>query len=127
MFKKESNERGKARNYIYETLNNVKKIKFKVTQRSVRERFDLLTTKFPQQNKEEEKASGISPETTKLNSFLEDICERDALVGSTRNSLGGKKLQQVDTDRKRAEEMRVQPLERGLGTDNAKKTTKKRN
>ena len=63
MFKKESNERGKARNYIYETLNNVKKIKFKVTQRSVRERFDLLTTKFPQQNKEEEKASGISPET----------------------------------------------------------------
>ena len=36
-------------------------------------------------------------------------------------------MQQVDTDRKRAEEMRVQPLERGFGMDNAKKTTKKRN
>ena len=63
MFKKESNERGKARTYISETLKNVKKIKFKVTQKEVRERFDLLTTKFPQQNKEEEKASGILPET----------------------------------------------------------------
>ena len=62
MYRKESNERGKARTYIYETLNNVKKIKLKVTQRAVRERFDLLTTKFPQQKKEEEKASGISPE-----------------------------------------------------------------
>ena len=91
MCKKGSNERVKARTYISETLNNVKNIKFKVTQRAVRERSDLLTTKFPQQNKEKEKASGISPETTELNSFLEDICERDALAESKRNSLGGKK------------------------------------
>ena len=102
--KKGSNERGKARTYLSETLNNVKKIKFKVTQRAVRERFDLLSSKFRQQNKEEENASGISPETTEHNSLLVDICERDALAESTRNSLWGKncsKMKQIAKEQRK--------------------------
>ena len=108
-FKKGSNERGRIWTQISENLNSVTTVKFKVNQRAVRERFDLLLGRFRQQSREEAKASGISPEQTELDALLEEISEREKLAESTRESCSSKN---VETDRKKAEEMRAQALER---------------
>ena len=82
-------------------------VKFKVNQRAVRERFDLLIGRFRQQSKEEAKASGVSPEQTELGALLEEISEREKLAESTRESCSSKS---VETDRKKAEEIRSPSL-----------------
>ena len=63
-FKKGSNDRGRIWTQISENLKSVTLVKFEVNQRAVRERFDLLLGRFRQQSREEENASGISPELT---------------------------------------------------------------
>ncbi|XP_029180213.2 uncharacterized protein [Acropora muricata] len=108
-FKKGSNERGRIWTQISQNLNSVAAVKFKVNQRAVRERFDLLIGRFRQQSKEEAKASGVSPEQTELDALLEEISERQKLAESTRESCSSKN---VETDRKKAEEIRTQALER---------------
>ena len=65
-FKKGSNESGRIWTQISENLNSVTTIKFKLNQRVVRERFDLLLGRCRQQSKEEAKASSASPEPTEL-------------------------------------------------------------
>ena len=70
-FKKGRNERGRIWKQISENLNSVTAVKFKVNQRVVRERFDLLLRRFRQQSREEAKASGASPEPTKFGVLLE--------------------------------------------------------
>ena len=110
-FKKRSKDRRRIWTWIAETLNDVRAVKFKVNQRAVRERFDLLIGRFRQQSKEEEKASGVLPDQTELDALLEEICEREALAESTRESCFSKK-KDAETDRKKAEEMHAQALER---------------
>ena len=70
----------------------------------MRERFDLLVGRFRQQSKEEAKACGVSPEQTELDAVLEEISERQTLAESTRKSCSSKN---VETDRKKAEEIRI--------------------
>ena len=71
--KKGSPERGRIWNLIAESLNQIDKPKFKVNKRSVRERFNLLAEKYKTKIRNEEKASGISPEITELDMLLEEI------------------------------------------------------
>ena len=108
-FRKGSNERGRIWTQISENLNSVTTIKFKLNQRVVRERFDLLLGRCRQQSKEEAKASSASPEPTELDVLLEEISEREKLAESTRESCNSKS---VETDRKKTEEMRSKALER---------------
>ena len=49
---------------------------FKDSQRSVRDRFNILKNNFAKQHREEECASGISPEISEVDESLEDIIER---------------------------------------------------
>ena len=65
-FRKGSKERERIWTQISENLNSVTTIKFKLNQRVVRERFDLLLGRCRQQSKEEAKASSASPEPTEL-------------------------------------------------------------
>ena len=51
------------------------KILFKVSQRSVRDRFNVLKNNFAKRQREEERASGISPEICQVDECLEDIIE----------------------------------------------------
>ena len=69
-FKKGSNEKGRIWTQISQNLNSVVAVKFKVNQRAVRGRFDLLMGRFRQQSKEEAKVTGVSPEQTELDSLL---------------------------------------------------------
>ena len=69
---KGSPERGRIWNSIAESLNKLDKPKSKV-KRSVRERFNLLAEKYKLKIRNEERASGISPEITELSVLLEEI------------------------------------------------------
>ena len=76
--KKESPERGRVWEQIAESLNGQRqdKIMFKVSQRSVRDRYNLLASNYTKRQRDEERASGISPEVTEVDICLEDIIER---------------------------------------------------
>ena len=49
---------------------------FKVSQRSVRDRFNVLKNNFAKRQSEEERASGISPEISEVDECLDDIIEK---------------------------------------------------
>ena len=49
---------------------------FKVSQKSVRDQFIALKKNFAKQQREEERASDISPEISEVDECLEDIIER---------------------------------------------------
>ena len=73
-----SQERGKVWEKIAESLNGLNtvcELYFKVTQRSVRDRYKLLVDNFKKREREAA-ASGISPEETQSDTALADIIER---------------------------------------------------
>lgn len=74
-YKKGSKERGEMWEKISDSLNCLDKPTFNVTQKSVRDHYNLLEKQQKRRLREEEKASGISPEPTELESALEDIME----------------------------------------------------
>ena len=74
----------------------------------------MLIGRFRQQNKEEVKASAVSPAQKELDALLEEISERQKLAESTRDSCSSKN---VETDRKKAEEIRTHALERNGATN----------
>ena len=49
------------------------KLSFRVTRRSIRDRYLLLERRYKKKIAEEEKASGISPEPSELDRLMEDI------------------------------------------------------
>ena len=51
--------------------------KFKVEQRSVRDRLKKLIKQFRKKEKEEMQASGISPELTEFDTLPEEISEKE--------------------------------------------------
>ncbi|CAB4012763.1 Hypothetical predicted protein, partial [Paramuricea clavata] len=53
-------------------MNSLVSPKFIVTQRSVREHLAVLQKKYQKKMRQEEKASGISPEKTELDILLEE-------------------------------------------------------
>ena len=50
---------------------------FKVSQRSVRDRFNVLKNNFAKRQREEERASGISSEISEVDECLEDIIGKE--------------------------------------------------
>ena len=75
-FKQGSVERGKCWDLIADTLNTLEDTGFRVDKRSVRDRFGLLRSKYDKKIKDEEKASGISPEPTEVDDAMCDILKR---------------------------------------------------
>ena len=108
-FKKCSNERGKIWTEIASTLNSNEEVKFHVTQRGVRERYEGLKAKYLEKIKNEEKASGISPEVTELDSLLEEIIEKESLAESSRESDSA--IKKNEEERKIAEDLRKTAME----------------
>ena len=75
---KSSNEAGKIWTDIAQSPKNCQQLKFKqnLSQRAVRERFSLLQARYKEKEREEIRASGISPEQDELDVPLEEITER---------------------------------------------------
>lgn len=58
---------------ISKSLNRIDKPHFTVTQRSVRERFNLLADKYKTKIRNKENASRFSPDNTALDMLLDEI------------------------------------------------------
>ena len=120
-FKIRSPKRGKAWESLAETLNATSSLssKFKVTARSVRDRYNLLTKKMQAKLKSEEKASAIDVETTELDDLLEEISEKEKAAKEKLESDEDNKA--VENDKVAAESMRKEALERMGQTAKRKK------
>lgn len=105
--RKGSPERGKLWDEIAERLNSLSHPKFIVNKRSLRDKFNLLMAKFKDKNREEERASGISPELQETDTLLEELSEKEA---KNIPSIGDKK-QSVQQKKSKAEEMRLKAIE----------------
>ena len=88
--KKGSNEREKKKwTEIAEALNKLEEVKFKVTQRVVRERMERLQKKHLEKTKEEESASGIVvDEASELEDFIDEIIDQEKLAEESRDNEG---------------------------------------
>lgn len=127
--RKGSPERGKVWDKIAESLNSLSLPKFYVNKRSLRDRLNLLMSKFKAKNREEEKASGISPEVQEIDTLLEEVCEKEE--EAKKQPLVGEKKQKQE--KAKAEEMRLKAMEtmgqtqkRGENSDGVPPTKKKR-
>ena len=110
-YKKGSNEKGKKWSEIAEALNKNQEVKFKVTQRGVRERMERLQKKYLEKKKEEESASGIAvDDLTELETLIDEIIEREKLGEEARDSEGT--LKKIEADKQTADEMRKEAMER---------------
>ena len=110
-YKKGSNERGKKWTEIAEALNKSEEVKFKVTQRGVRERMERLQKKQMEKKKEEESASGIAvDDVTELETLIDEIIDQEKLAEESRDSEGA--LKKIEADKQTAENMRKEAMER---------------
>ena len=75
-FKPKCKERGNAWTLIANTLNTLKDPMFNVNQRSVRDRYKVLETRFNEKEREEAKAPGISPEENEIDQAMQKIIEK---------------------------------------------------
>lgn len=73
LHKKGTTERGEIWANLATCLGAYTELTFRVTQRSIRDRYLLLERRYKKKIAEEEKASGISPEPTELDHLMEDI------------------------------------------------------
>ena len=110
-YKKGSNERGKKWTEIAEALNKSEEVKFKVTQRGVRERMERFQKKQMEKKKEEESASGIAvDDVTELETLIDEIIDQEKLAEESRDSEGA--LKKIEADKQTAEKMRKEAMER---------------
>ena len=68
---------------IANNLNSLQHPQFRVTKRSVRERYTLLSDKFRAKMRDEEKASGIDTDLSDVEKALEEKVETEAVVEET--------------------------------------------
>ena len=99
----------KERGAVWSTIaENLSKSGMKVSQRSVREKFDKLVKEFKRKEAMEQRASGIEVEYTERDVAMTDIIER---MNELELVLGNKKEKEKQ-DQATAEEMRMKATER---------------
>ena len=75
-YRKGSAERGKLWEQLADALNRIPNIYFRVSQRSVRDHLKTLMDNYKRKVREEDRASGISPDESEIDVALADIIER---------------------------------------------------
>ena len=109
--KNRSRESGQAWDLIAANLNSVHAPRFRVSQKSVRDRARILLKNFKLKIREEEKASGIEEEElSELDLALEEIIEKEKAANAQldlEESVRKNELQ----DKANAEEMHLQTME----------------
>ena len=104
--KKGSIERGQIWDKIENNLNNLAHPQFRVTKRSVRERYTLLSNKFRAKMRDEEKTSGIDTDLSDVEKALEEMAETEAGLKKQRKMAKRKSIvpKQRESMRNRAPE-----------------------
>ena len=111
-----SPERGKVWDEIAENLNKLENPK------CIKDRLTLLIKRYKAKVREEDRASGISPEDDEIDSLLEKISDKEAewILNPSSES----KTEKAQNDKATAEEMRNKAMETLGETKNSKKTVK---
>ena len=105
-------ERGQAWDEIAAILNSlVEEPFFKVTPRSVRDRYSLLVKKYKSKWRAEDKASGIAPSYTEIDEALYDLIERFDEADAARQKATAEKKSKVEEELVQAQNMRNASLE----------------
>lgn len=104
-------ERGQCWEMIAAVLNSLEEPKFKVSSRSVRDRYTLLSKKFKAKRAAEDKASGISPEPSEKDEALLDLIERFSEADEEHQKKSAEKKTKAEGDIAKAQEMREKALE----------------
>ena len=110
-YKYGSNKKGNCWKKISESFNQLKDISFKVTQRSVQDRYLTLEKTYKKQKREEDKQSGINPEETEVDFALADIIERFEEAQKIHQDASEKQKKKTEQDAAKAEDMRRKSLE----------------
>ena len=76
-YKPRTQQRTYLWNSIVDHLNDVKNPAFSITQRAVKDKFNLLKEKFIAKKKQQDKASGIEVEVTETDVLLEEIIDKE--------------------------------------------------
>lgn len=118
--RKGSTERGQVWENIAKSLNALETPKFRVSQRSVRDRYQLLEKKHKRKLSDEEKATGISPEDSEIDAAMEDTIAQFEEADLLNEQLTTEKKQKEEAEVEKAVEMRRCSME-------TFKETKKRN
>lgn len=112
-YKKGSPDRGRIWEASQERLNNVEQPKFVLKdKRAVRDRWNLLQSKFRKRMAEEEKASGIDVEMSERDVLIEELCNKEESLSFNANK--------KKADKEAAEDIRKKAMER------MKETTKRK-
>ena len=109
--RKGSIERGKVWELIGDALNQMAEPNFRVTARSVRDHLKNLIDNYKRKVREEEKASGISPEESEIDVALADIIERFEVADTEHLNENNVKKAKIAMDAEKAGEMRKRSLE----------------
>jgi len=106
-----SAERGEAWANIAKSLSGMEKPIFKVSQRSVRDRYSTMEKKSKNKVRQEEGASGISPEESEVDRAMEEIIEQFEEHDREYDRISEGKKKKAEEEVAKAEEMRKQSLE----------------
>ena len=106
-----STERGEAWSKIANSLNAMKEPSFKVTQRSVRDRYTHTERNHKTKVSQEDRASGITPEETEVDWAMEEIIQLFEEYDRENEKLSEEKKKKAEEDVAKAEEMRRESLE----------------
>ena len=104
-------ERGEVWSKIADNLNAVEKPSFKVTQRSVRDRYSQMEKNHKTKVAHEERASGICPEESEVDQAMEEIIQLFEDHDRENEKLSDEKKKKAEEDVTKAEEMRRQSLQ----------------
>ena len=130
--KKGSVERGSLWTQIAGNMNSLVSPKFIVTQRSVREHLAVLQKKYQKKMRQEEEASGISPEKTELDILLEEIYVAEQIGEAEQEEASRMNQEKTDQEQARADDVRRTAMEtfaetqKRNGEEKEKKTKRKR-
>ena len=80
-------------------------------QRSVRDRYRLLEKKAKAKRNDENKASGISPETSEVFTAMDNLIERFEEADNIRTTEATEKKSKTETELLKAQELRKESLE----------------
>ena len=105
-------ERGEGWKKLSEVLNRVERPKFDVSPRSVREHFQGLYDRRKAKNREEERASGITPdELSEIEVMIDELIDLFESAAIDQKAADKEKTDKAAADIAKARDMRLQSLE----------------
>ena len=107
-----STERGERWKKLSEVLNRVERPKFDVSPRSVREHFQALYDRRKTKNREEERASGITPdELSEIDVMIDELIDLFESAAVDQKAADRENSDKAAADIAKARNMRLQSLE----------------